>query len=293
MLALLLVVTACSGDDDAPEPVASSTPENTVVSGTAADDSSDDPDDRDGADDASVGTNVPAEVSVVVEIDGEPSGELGGLVADSDDPFGQFVSCSGVRSTFGTYVVIVSALEGAVRAVSVATDDIVEAPGVHDATIRVESSPEAVAIARGTVTIDDDYRSGSFTAFDAEGRRVAGEFDCAGGDDPAPLDPAAEQVEVFALLRSNDSQRLVGLTAPVGDGVICAAEDGAPVVRVEGDRSTGAITAFELTAEPALTMVVGATEYSFADVTIGGTSSAGTFSGDTGGVTVDGAFSCP
>ena len=292
LVAAITVLAACSGGDDAP-----ATGVTTVPVTTPADDATV-PAETEPVDVDDAGA-VSAEVSLSVEVDDLVAGELGGLVDDSGDPFEQFASCSGIRAHFGTYVVLVSQSDGPVGSVSVATGESVTAPGIHDATVRVEPPPTgpetfASVAGAGTMTIDDGFRTGSFSAFDAEGRMISGEFECRGGADPAPLaDDGVGMVEVFALLRSGGAQRLVGLVAPAGDRASCSSGDGrVPSVRVDGDAATGAITSFELTDEPRLSMRVGTTDYVFDDVASDGTDDAGTFSAMAGDVTVDGALRC-
>lgn len=251
----------------------------------------------------------PATVRVDVGV-GQLSSELTGLLSDSDDPFANFVSCSGLRSTFGIYSVLASVESGPVTSISVVSSDLVAAPGVHDAAVRVEFGGSAPAVdAVGTMTVSDDLRSGSYVAFDAEGGAVDGTFDCTGGDaDPRPLvvgsdDGMLEAVEVFALLRRDTQQRIVDLATPA-DGaatVACAGAQGAPDdllpgVRVVGDESIGAITEFELSGgpEPAIRLVVGTMVYASDQVMRRGTgqAGAGSFNAEADGVAIDGAFRC-
>jgi len=250
----------------------------------------------------------PPSVRIDVSVAGTAA-ELSGLLADSADPFGHFVSCTGLRSSFGSYSVLASVETGDVRSVSVLSADLVPGPGTFDATVRVEYAVAPAVDAAGTITIDDDRRSGSFVAFDAAGSQVEGTFDCAGGDaDPEPLvvgadDGTLEAVEVFALLRSGSAQRILGL-AVRADGaatVTCPGADGAPGdsltgVRVVGDETIGAITRFELGDGPApsLRLAAGTVDYSFDEAMRGVTdlAAAGTFGAEADGVTVDGAFRC-
>jgi hypothetical protein len=236
------------------------------------------------------------------------STELSGLETDSGDPFGDFVSCSGLRSVFGTYSVLVSDVDGAVRSVSVVSADLVPEPGVYDAAVRVEFADATAVDATGTITVDAGRRSGSFLAFDNAGSTVEGSFDCLSDAAAEPLtvadaDGVLDVIEVFALLRSGDAERIVGLAGGVDDatsmacpGADDATGDSETVVRVEGDESIGAITSFELTGGPTarLRMRVGDQTYEFDRVDRGGSDlpSAGTFTAESGGVRVDGAFRC-
>ena len=299
-VALAALSTAgCSGSDT----TADTTPDRTVVATIAA------------ATPSTLAEPVitepevePASVRIDVSV-GDMSAELTGLLVDSNDPFQNFVSCSGLRATYGTYSVLASVESGAVRSVSVVSAGLVPEPGTHDASVRVEFDSAPAVDALGTLTVGDDRRSGSFVAFDPDGNQVEGSFDCSGGDiDPQPLvvgsdDGVLEAVEVFALLRDGDEQRILGLATPVDGGAVveCAGAGGAPEgtltgVRVEGDGSIGAVTGFELTdgAAPTMRLRAGSVIYTSEFVTRGGAdpATAGSFSADANGVAVDGAFRC-
>lgn len=235
------------------------------------------------------------------------SAELAANLAESVDPFGQFVSCAGLRDVFGPYSVLASSPGGDVRSISVLSADLVRQPGIHDAAVRVEFAAAPPIDAIGTVTIADDYRSGSYVAFGLDGEQVEGTFDCGGPATPRPVtvgdtDAVLEAVEVFALLRDGDAQRVVGLAADAGGefAIECSpvgdAETDEPVVRAVGDERLGAITEFDLVggSSAQLRIVVGAMAYDFDDVEVGDADSpaAGTFTASAGGVTVDGAFRC-
>jgi len=249
----------------------------------------------------------PASVRIDVSARGT-SAELTGTLADSDDPFGNFVSCSGLRSTYGTYSVLASAESGAVRSISVVSADLVPEPGVHESSVRVEFSGAPAVDAVGTITVGDDRRSGSFLAFDADGATVDGTFDCSGGDtEPQPLvvgsdNGVLEAVEVFALLRSGDQERILGLATPADGAALveCAGAEGepdgsVPGVHIEGDESIGAISVFELSdgTEPTMRLGAGSLTYTSGLVMRGGADpGAGSFSAEANGVAIDGAFRC-
>lgn len=250
----------------------------------------------------------PASVRIDVSVAGTDT-ELTGLLADSDDPFGRFVSCSGLRASYGSYSVLASVETGDVRSISVVSSDLVPDPGTHDAAVRVEFAASPPVDAEGTITIGDDRRTGSFLAFDPEGVQLEGTFDCLGGDtEPEPLvvgsdDGVLEVVEVFALLRWGDAQRILGLAAHA-DGsatVECPGAEGDATdeltgVRVLGDESIGAITSFELGdgPSPSMRLLAGNVVYSADGVMRRGAdqATAGSFSADADQVAVDGAFRC-
>jgi hypothetical protein len=302
---VLLAATGCAGSD--PGSVTGSStiaPADTVSAGDQATEPA--PPNTDGA--AATERAPLSDSSVRIDAatpDGD--GELAGSLGDSDDPFGRFVSCSGLRDHFGTYSVLASDTDGDVRSISVLSADLVSAPGTHDASVRVEFASAAAIDAVGTVTIASDYRSGSYVAFDLEGRKVDGTFDCAGPAEPQPIavgvaDGVLETVEVFALLRVGGAQRVVGLAADTegSSSFECPGAAGATadatIVRVLGDARIGAITEFSLTdgSPVRLRVSVGPAIYDFERVQRGGvdTPIAGTFSAVSGDVTVDGAFRC-
>lgn len=251
---------------------------------------------------------LPAE-STMVAIDASVDGEMirfeGSLTAAAD-PFGEFISCSGGRSTFTNYALVASRTSGSVRALTVATDDLVDDVGIHDATIRVEFSGGDVLDGVGTMTLEPGFRTGTFTAFSDSGALVEGAFECGVGLDPAPLELGADDgrpdtVDAVALLRTPQGERLVGFATPV-QGVTamqCQAVDSAApltdvIVQVVGDASIGAVTTFELVggSSPTLVMRAGATDYRFEDVSVSVTGATGTFSATSDDVTVDGAYRC-
>jgi hypothetical protein len=297
----LLAATACSGSN--PGSVTGSStvvPVGTEVAGEQATDPAP-------PDSAAAGETPLSDSSVRIDVatpDG--AGELVGSLGDSDDPFGRFVSCSGLRDHVGTYSVLASDTDGDLRSISVLSADLVGAPGTHDASVRIEFASAAAIDAVGTVTIASDYKSGSYVAFDLDGRKVDGTFDCAGPTTPLPIavggaDGVLDTVEVFALLRAGEAQRVVGLAVDAGSvSMECPGATGSEpdpaVVRVVGDELIGAITEFVLVdGSPAsIVMNVGHTTYDFEGVQRGGvdTPIAGTFSAEAGAVTVDGAFRC-
>lgn len=301
MALAVLIATSCSGSEPVQRPGSDVVP--TSVESTVTPSSTE-------------GTSGPAvveprEPAASVRIDVDVAGaeaELSGLLADSLDPFGQFVSCSGLRESFGTYSVLVSLPVSGVRSVSVVSADLVPGAGVHDASVRVEYASDPAVDASGTMTLADDLKSGTYRGSDADGDVVEGSFDCPGGATPEPLtigadDAELDAVEVFALLRSGDAQRIVGLAVRVGGsaavdcgGATDESDDTAPVIRVDGDAAIGAITSLELTggASPTLRMRVGSTDYEFDRVDRGASDlpEAGTFGAESGGIAVDGAFRC-
>jgi hypothetical protein len=120
-------------------------------------------------------------------------------------------------------------------------------------------------------------------------------------------DGVLDAVEVVALLRRGDAERVVSLAAPadaaIGATVRCpgagdaAGAGGAEIVHVDGDQRIGSISTFELVDGTPMTMRlhVGSAVLDFESIeaTIDPSGAAGVFNA-TGvdGVTVDGAFRC-
>jgi hypothetical protein len=314
VIAVLTLVTGCSGADpgadpgsnsgDEPVPTVTAAEPTPTSTGEAAGDV--EPAERTTAE-----TPIRVDMTIVAESAGiqtDLSAGVDPMALDQADPFGTFASCSGVRRSFGPYSVLVAASTGDVSAVSVLTADSVSAAGIHDADIRIDLRSGEVLTASGTATIDAGWRSGSFVAFDPDGGRITGSFECSGGDPSgAPLDPSdqagvLDSIEVFALLRRGDAERVVGLAVDANRSsevtMECPAVDdrGTVVVGVDGDQTVGSLTSFELLDGEATTMrmSVGGVSYEFDDVVIALADPAvsGTFSATADGVAVDGAFRC-
>ena len=307
--ALGLAASGCSSSSDGSDPIVVGTidqPAPTTIAPT--------PTPTPTTELVEVGSALPlqVEISVVVnesDIDADISAVVDPAELDQIEPFGLFASCSGGRRTFGPYSVQVSDPDGAITAAGISTTATVAGPGTHDAAVGIELSSGVTVRGAGTITIDAGLRSGSFIAFEPEGGRVTGSFTCSGGDpDPAPLpsgDAAGvlDSVEVVALLRQGDRERVVDLAVDVARSPEVAADcpaavgtSGPVLVRVDGDQSVGAITTFELTdgGAPAMRMRIGGVGYTFDEVTVTTDElrDAGTFSATDGVVSVDGAFRC-
>ena len=232
---------------------------------------------------------------------------------DEIDPFTRFSSCSGLRSSVGIFAVTAVDDTAAVRSVAVVTGDRVTGPGIYDADIRVETETDGIVSAAGTVTLATGLRSGSFEAFEPTGESVSGTFTCDGpAGTPVPLvevgatngDGMPGTVEVVALLRRGDQERIVGLALDTSAAATADAEcrgtsggDGSTLVRVDGDPTVGAITTFDLTPgrSPGMRLDVGGASYEVDDVEVDldDRGAAGTFSGTTAdGIAIDGAFRC-
>lgn len=263
---------------------------------------------------------TPARVMMTVAVEPTADGEAGpGVQADLEgdvtsaaaepsEPFGQFASCSGVRRAFGPYSVLVSSTDGPVSAAALFIAESVVGPGIYDADVRIERRSGAIDTATGTVTLAGDLRSGSFLAFATDGAMVSGTFACSGGDPlAAPLrrgssgDENLHSVEVVALMRRGDAERVVSLAVEVARSaditVACpGAGSAAPVVLVDGDASAGSIDGFELGGgtTPRLQLRIGGTPLVFEAVMVAFDDAArsGTFSAVRGDLSIDGAFRC-
>jgi hypothetical protein len=223
------------------------------------------------------------------------------------EPFGRFASCSGLRTFVTTYSVLVADPTGTFRSISVFTNDAVSGPGTADALVRVERVGGDPVVGTGTITLDPGLTSGKYLAFAPDGASIEGEFSCDGTAGPAVVDVGRadgvlDSIEVFALLRSGEAERILGLvvTPESSASIECPAAIGerTPVtVRVDGDQSVGAITTFELTSTSpaAMRLRAGDATYEFAeaDVVLDDDATAGTFHAESpDGLTIDGAFRC-
>jgi hypothetical protein len=317
----VLAVAGCSSGGDQPVTTAPASPPPTTddQSAAAGDESRDD---DSGAEATSSADETQREsvyaVTVDVSVDRfDLSEQLEVAIDPADldeiDPFTRFSSCSGLRASIGTFTVTAVDDTAAVRSVSVGTADNVDGPGIHDAEVRVETATAGTASAVGTVTLDQSLRSGSFQAFEATGESVSGTFVCDGPPGaPVPIvdadagddDGVLRVVEVVALLRRGDEERIVGLTLDTAEVAAVDADcpgvtgsDGPSLVSVDGGPAVGAITTFELVRglPSTMRMRVGGATYEVDDVTIDvdDRGAAGTFSGVTGGgIAIDGAFRC-
>lgn len=317
LLGALVSVSACSDSD--PGPVAATVPVTTIAPApTTPNDDPDDPDVDPGDDPGDAGTDAASAglpFAVAVSVAGssarlDDSLEVAIDPADIDtvDPFGTYAACSGVRRSVGVYSLLVAAVDGPIRSVSVLTFERVDGPGIHAADVRIERRSGAPIVAVGTVTITDDLQSGTFLGFEDDGTSVTGTFTCEGAEAaPTPLEPGdddgvVDTVEVFVLLRSNGAERAVGLAidgaGPDVDIECPGATDMAAelLVRVDGDRSVGAVTRFELTdgSAAAMRFRVGGVSFEFDDVTVTADDRrvSGTFEADHDGLSAVGAYSC-
>lgn len=303
MIAGAIFLTACSGGSDGTAETPASAPSTTAVDGptpTASVEAAD-------PEDAALASGVVPQWSVSIDAiaadfeAGSVEASVG-WTGDPDDvvedgPFGGFASCSGLRDDVGAYSVFVSGSDD-VDLVGIWTSSRVAGPGIFDAEVRIERAGAAPLTASGTMTIRDDLQHGDFLAFGAEGGRVEGTFSCSGSEPPVPLPAdASGAVEVFAVLRSGDAERFVGL-ATDAVGTDACRDDGDVVLSVEGDSTIGSITAIELHALPPASarLRVAGIDYEFPDVTVTldeGTGTSGVFSVATAdGDSMDGAFRC-
>ncbi len=248
-------------------------------------------------------TAPPEPVTMTVQIrvpDAGVDDELSAELSTTGDPFGDFASCSGIRREVGAYSVLMSRTDGDVRSVSVLSTTRVAGSGTLDADVRVERRDGAAIVAAGTLTVDAGLRSGSFLAFDAEGRRVEGGFECLDTELPEPIGVNdGPSVEVVALLRLGDTERVVSLASSDPSWVSCpgAVDDQPLVLRADDGVGLGSLTTFELTAdgdEASMRMRIGGEveEFSVVELELDDERLAGTFAATDGDLVVDGAFTC-
>lgn len=310
--AVVLLASACSGGA-ADEPASTTLPLGeadaalSVVDGTTpptSDAAAAAGEARSADDPAGRAAGEPVEVSISVSA--PDLGIEADLVAESSvdaDLFGDFVACSGTRAELGTYAVTVARSSGDPLAVALLSAARVTGAGVVDADVRIERSGRDPVVAAGTMTLDAGLQSGTFVAFDADGARVEGSFECDASIAPQPLaEQVGGSVEVVALLRQDGAERIVALATSNPALASCPGDvAGQPlVVRADGGAELGSLTTFELTVDgvagddAALRMRVGERVEVFDDVTVvlDDDRSAGTFAGDAGDLAVDGAFTC-
>lgn len=222
------------------------------------------------------------------------------VVGAGDGVFGRYGGCAGWRESVGAYSVVVSGGTGTTRSVSVWTPERVTGAGTYDAEVRLEA--DAALVAAGTVEIAADLRHGSFSATGIDGGTIEGRFECAGPPSPTPLaegadDDRLDTVEVFALLRLGDAERVAGFVTAAGPGVECPGSGDGVLLEVVGDERLGSITSFSISGEPEpqVRFEAGGVAHDLAEPELmldaGGAS--GVFSGTTvDGIGVDGAFRC-
>ncbi|MEY2959489.1 MAG: hypothetical protein RLZZ01_2057, partial [Actinomycetota bacterium] len=165
-----------------------------------------------------------------------------------DGPFGRFGSCSGWRDVVSAYSVVVStgSTTGAsdeLAAVVIWTSDRLEGPGEYDVEVRLERADGEAWLGSGTAVLADDLRSGAVDAVAPDGTAVSGGFECSGPLDPIPVG-SAPVVEIFALLRSEGSERVLGLVTPETAAARCAGSDGSTSVTASVDAGQGGMGFF-------------------------------------------------
>ena len=230
-----------------------------------------------------------------VEWVGEPS------VDSVDGPFGRFGSCSGWRETVSAYSVVVStgvdeSGSDDLAAVLIWTSDRVEGAGAYDAEVRLERVDGTAWDGSGTMELSPDLVSGRIAATSPDGTRIEGSFECSGSSSPVPVG-ATGVVEVFALIRSGEAERVLGLVTAETAAARCAGSDGPASVTASVDPGAGGLGSFEIGGEPTPTVrfEAGGVRFEVDDPMLslidGGV--AGVFAGTTAdGIEVDGAFRC-
>lgn len=218
-----------------------------------------------------------------------------------DGPFGRFGSCSGWRETVSAYSVVVStgamaSSADALAAVVVWTSDRVNGPGAYEVAVRLERVDGVAWDGSGVATLSDDLDGGTVEASAPDGTRVAGRFACAGSTSPVPVG-SSDAVEVFALLRSDGAERVLGLVTTDPASARCGGPDDATLVSATVDPGAGGLGFFELVVgpEPVVWLEAGGRLFELVApdlvTPVGGDS--GVFSGvSSDGVEIDGAYRC-
>ncbi len=228
---------------------------------------------------------IDASVSVDAEVDGDPF---------DDD----FATCSAYRSVAGAYAVGVGGPDADLPWVSIVSAARIDGAGEVAADVRVDLPDGSEIDAAGTMTLDADLASGTFTATAADGAVVEGDFDCAGSERPPVTMAATDEgaIEVVALIDRDGHERVVTAATLDADDADCPADPTSVVVRVDGDATLGAISMFEIDQTDGAAVMrlrVGATIYEFDDVVLDldDAERVGTFIA-ADDVAVVGAFSC-
>lgn len=227
-------------------------------------------------------------IDVRLVIDGKPHNDTIDVgKAKGADPFGKFASCSGLRTSFGAYQMLVSGSEALGGAVQVNATSNPHDAGPVPASARLESELATVDI-DGTLDLADDYRSGRFLGTTAGGSRVVIEFDCESPNAPAPLDRTRPYIDVALLMVKGNQRRVLslGLIEPCGNGGVKG--------KVPADEgSAGGLSEVDI-APDSLSLFVGGTALELAQSSVAATSATtGTFAATTAdGATITGAYSC-
>lgn len=241
---------------------------------------------------STVATTVPPVVASTMEvrlvIDGKPTVDTVDVADFEDvDPFGSFASCSGLRSAFGAYQMLLSGSEALGGSVQVNSTSNPHDPGTVSANARIESDAQTVDV-QGSLDLSEDFRSGRFLGNTAAGSRVVIEFDCQSALQPAPLDRTRPYVDIALLMVKNKQRRVLsmGLASPCNDKGIDSeipAEEGPPA-----GLSRAVINPDKLE------LFVGGKPLKFDQSSVSVTSStAGTFNATTAdGAKITGAYSC-
>lgn len=231
---------------------------------------------------------VPDAIEMRLVIDGKPQDDSA-LVDGSigSDPFGRFASCSGLRTSFGAYQVLISGSEVFGGSVQVNSASNPHQEGTVSASARLETEASVIEV-DGTLDLADTFRGGRFLGTTDDGARVVIEFDCTSPRSPAPIDRTRPYVDV-AMLMVKDQQRRV-----LSFGLMTACADkGIDAEIAAADGPVGGLSKVLIKPDK-LELYVSGQQLDLADSSVSPrTDVAGTFSATTAdGVMITGAYSC-
>lgn len=165
---------------------------------------------------------IPHTIGVRLVIDGQPRDDTVQVGAEGGgDPFGEFASCSGLRSSFGVYQMVISGSEALGGAVQVNSTTNPHEPGPVAASARIETDQATVDV-DGTLELSEGFRDGRFLGATASGSRIVVEFNCTSANTPVPIDRTRPYSDVAFLLVRGEQRRVLafGVPAPCAEGGI-------------------------------------------------------------------------
>lgn len=208
--------------------------------------------------------------------------------ANTSDPFGTFGSCSGLRSRFGAFSVVMSGSEQLGGSVQLSTSENPFEAGSVEAVVRIERDDSSTLIP-GVLELVDDLSRGHFEGVTADEIPVIIDFSCTSGRIPQPIDRTRPYVEVATRLTMGSQERVLSL----GVGEPCV--DGVIDLEVGEDEAVafGPFRRVYISADK-LVLQIGSKPLDIAEFSVSpGADGAGTFAGSTtDGIDIVGAYSC-